>query len=284
MNQTLSKEYIRNIAESVKHSTLEEVAQLEAVLEKHPRGKEIQEAVSNLLISDFIGGLIGEVFGDAKTEDCGCVDGCALEEAQAISLAEAIKSQVTTQDISKQIREQMNPEGVRVVPVFVDYMGMQEKPKDLASSIKEQVAMKNLSSMIKTQVEAAPAVDLNSLIKGQVEQQSLSTLISNAIAGQTSLEDMIFGVLDEIIDEIIEDEVIENGLSLHTASIALYEVVFATAFHAKVNELGIEDIIDYKVDYTAYIMSELAIYFTEEEGYELAFELVEGNLVPVLKG
>lgn len=298
MNQTLTKEYIQSLAKSLIEATPQEVIELNQVLSVIPNGQEIKEAVASemmsMLFEQLIGGFASASMYETE-EECGCEEECAYEAEEEPSLADVLASQITAQNISKQIREQMTAAEMR--PAFVDYILTPDPAVDLASSLKEQIAIKNLANSIKAQAEAAQAIDLASVIKGQVGQQKLTEtiqqqmseglteFIAQAVSQQNSsnLEEFLESVLDEIVEEIIQGNVLEDLFSLHSSSIGLYEMVFSSYFNSKVNEQQIPDIVEYKPEYTAYIMTELASYLVVAEGYELTFQVIEGHLIPALK-
>lgn len=66
------------------------------------------------------------------------------------------------------------------------------------------------------------------------------------------------------------------------SKIEYVEVLFATTFYAKANELGFAEPVEYVHEYTAYIMTSLASYLVEEEGFELSFKVEEGKVVASL--
>ncbi|MEC3532080.1 hypothetical protein P9143_17095, partial [Bacillus thuringiensis] len=122
---------------------------------------------------------------------------------------------------------------------------------------------------IKAQAESKPAFDLSASIKGQVvEQQDAKTN-----------EEKIKGILNENVEEIINEDAASEIISLDPNTIKLYEVAFSTVFFTKANVLGFAEPVEYAHEYTAYILSSLASYLVEEEGFELAFNVVEGKVV-----
>lgn len=257
MNTPLSQEFINSTVESLMTSTPEEVLQFQAVLEVHPRGEEIAAAIASVMLEK----VIGELF-TMFAEECDCDGTC--EVAQEASLASILGSQVTAQDLSKEIRA--------------------------------QVSQQELAKSIKAQVEAPAAVDLTSVIKGQVEAQNLVASIKSQVQDQLTqfighavtdqiaytLEEVVEGVLDEIVQDVIDQGLVEDSLSLAPSVVKIYEMVFATEFYQKVNELEINEIVEYKPEFTAYIMTELSIHLVEEREFELGFEVVDGAVVPSL--
>lgn len=259
---TLTKEYIESVAKSLIHATPQEVLDFKALMDVHPQGKEIVAALNEVGPRLIVEALLETIF--ASVEDV-VREEAKPEPAPAVSSV----SQFSTQELANLIRQQAPK--AEIEPVIIPYI-KQEPQVDVSASIKEQLNYKKLVEGIKAQAESKPAFDLSASIKGQVEEQQ---------AAKTT-EDKIKGILNEIVEDIINDEAADKVISLDPSKIEYVEVLFATTFYAKANELGFAEPVEYVHEYTAYIMTSLASYLVEEEGFELSFKVEEGKVVASL--
>ncbi|AFQ30315.1 hypothetical protein P4493_10455 [Bacillus thuringiensis] len=256
---TLTKEYIESVAKSLIHATPQEVLDFKALMEIHPQGEELVAALNEVGPRLIVEALLEALFADVEEAVC--------EEAKQEPTPNASSvSQFTAQELSNFISQQAPK--AKIEPVFIPYI-KPEPQVDISASIKEQVAYKNLVEGIKAQAESKPAFDLSASIKGQVVEQQ---------AAKTN-EEKIKGILNEIVEEIINEDAASEIISLDPNTIKLYEVAFSTVFFTKANVLGFAEPVEYAHEYTAYILSSLASYLVEEEGFELAFNVVEGKVV-----
>ncbi len=257
---TLTKEYIESVAKSLIHATPQEVLDFKALMEIHPQGEEIVAALNEvgprLIVEALLETLFADLEGTVREE----------EEKQEATPAVSSVSQFSAEELSNFIRQQAPK--AKIEPVFIPYI-KPEPQVDVAASIKEQMNYKKLVEGIKAQAESKPAFDLSAHIKGQVEEQQVAK----------TTEDKIKGILNEIVEDIINDDAADQVISLDPKVIEAYEVLFSTVFYAKANTLGFAEPVEYAHEYTAYILTSLATYLVEEEGFELSFDVVEGKVV-----
>ncbi|MBJ8109092.1 hypothetical protein JDS99_05425 [Bacillus cereus group sp. N6] len=256
---TLTKEYIESVAKSLIHATPQEVLDFKALMEVHPQGEEIVAALNEVGPRLIVEALLETLFSS--------VEEVVHEEAKP-EPTPAVKSvsQFSTQELANFIRQQAPK--AEIDPVIIPYIKA-EPQVDVTASIKEQLNYKKLVEGIKAQAESKPAFDLSAHIKGQVEEQQVAK----------TTEDKIKGILNTIVEDIINDDAAGEVISLDPQVIEVYEVLFASAFYAKANELGFTEPVEYAHEYTAYILTSLASYLVEEEGFELSFNVVEGKVV-----
>ncbi|MGH1263265.1 hypothetical protein ACQVWE_13270 [Bacillus cereus] len=256
---TLTKEYIESVAKSLIHATPQEVLDFKALMEVHPQGEEIVAALNEVGPRLIVETLLETIFTSVE-------EVVREEEKQEPTPAVKSVSQFSAQELSNFIRQQAPK--AEIEPVFIPYI-KPEPQVDVSASIKEQLNYKKLVEGIKAQAESKPAFNLSAHIKGQVEEQQ---------AAKTT-EDKIKDILNTIVEDIIHDDAAGEVISLDPKVIEVYEVLFASAFYAKANELGFTEPVEYAHEYTAYILTSLASYLVEEEGFELSFNVVEGKVV-----
>lgn len=287
----LIKDQATAIAEAVKTASPQEVSQLEAILSIHPHGEVIKDEVNAILVNEFLAMVMQNEFGtplaselvatgvfrfDAEAQ----VDQGSLHNASA-ALSTEIAQQLAAKELEKQIREQLE---------------LATQTKILTTQIKAQVEVSSLLNTINEQI-AAQNLDVAAVIKAQLDQQSLSSAIQQQMQEQlnrfighavsesliSSLEEVIEGILDGIVDSVIAEGHVDGVLDLSTESIDLYQYYFATKFFEEILKKGLFGQVDYTPCHTAYIISELSAHLTEQLGYELAFEIEEGKVFPVLQ-
>ncbi|PFP65288.1 hypothetical protein COK00_11855 [Bacillus cereus] len=257
---TLTKEYIESVGKALIHATPQEVMEFKTLMDTHPQGEEIIAALNEvgprLIVEELVESLFSVVEESVREE----------EAKQEPTPAVTSVSQFSAQELANFIRQQAPK--AEIEPVFIPYI-KPEPQVDVSASIKEQLNYKKLVEGIKAQAESKPAFNLSAHIKGQVEEQQ---------AAKTT-EDKIKGILNTIVEDIINDDAAGEVISLDPKVIEVYEVLFASAFYAKANELGFTEPVEYAHEYTAFILTALASYLVEEEGFELSFNVVEGKVV-----
>lgn len=266
MTTTFSKEYIQQVTESLINSTPAEVIEFSQVIQSHPHGKELAAAITQEMFGRLTEKIMDSLGATEIEEEEYCGDTCGYYDEddyeEEVNLSDVLARQISQKQLSEQIRAEL-------------------AKQELSKSIAAQ-----------TRPVAVPAGDLHLLIKKQVEEKSLSESIAKQLANrfasqeataeaEFSLEEVVESILDEIVDEVIEKGLIEDTFSLHLLSVELYEIVFSGLFYAKAVSKGITEIVEYKTDYTAYIMTEIADELVAQ-GYELAFQVVEGQIIPTL--
>jgi len=278
---------VESIVKALETATPVEVMELGLTLKNHPDGKEIMDGVAK----ELMGGLVQEIFGQILPE-IGAVLGLVEEQekVEETPLKDIIASQVTAQQLSKQIREQIN-QPVEVKPLFVDYIqpGSVHTPAvDLSEAIKQQVKQQELNESVRARFAEYTETADTDPTKTNL-QPHLADIIAQAISGaqEYTLEDVIQSILDEIAAEIITQ--IGAGAPIKSFSItedaiAAYEQLFFGGFAHKLIEKGLEgeDGTDYKPQHTIYIMLKIAEHLSSKEGFELTFEFKHGSVVPVL--
>ncbi|ABY46669.1 hypothetical protein [Bacillus mycoides] len=260
MQKTLAKEYIESVAKALLETSPREVIEFKTVLNAHPQGNETHAGINE---------VISRIFTDPLLTELLSIVGIESEEktVQEPILASLLASQISTQQLSKQIREQVAKVDMDS-SVMIPYMKLEPKA-NLAAFIKEQAAFNKLVEDIKAQFEVNTKEDFAANIKDQVEQQRPAK----------TTEGKIKSILDEVVNEIIEDGAASQTVCLDPSGIKVYEILFSSVFYKKANMLGFKESVEYKHEYTAYILSELATYLVEEEGFKLSFEVVEDKVV-----
>jgi len=278
---------VESIVKALETATPVEVMELGLTLKNHPDGKEIMDGVAK----ELMGGLVQEIFGQILPE-IGAVLGLVEEQekVEETPLKDIIASQVTAQQLSKQIREQIN-QPVEVKPLFVDYIqpGSVHTPAvDLSEAIKQQVKQQELNESVRARFAEYTETADTDPTKTNL-QPHLADIIAQAISGaqEYTLEDVIQSILDEVAEEIVGQ--LTKGAPIKSFSItedaiAAYEQLFFGGFAHKLIEKGLEgeDGTDYKPQHTIYIMLKIAEHLSSKEGFELTFEFKHGSVVPVL--
>ncbi|MFE4029227.1 hypothetical protein ACFX4N_24020 [Priestia sp. YIM B13551] len=258
----LSKEYIEAIADAVSRADAEQQQFILQLLEVHPQGQEIYEEVTRVLLGKLADTIFEAIGAESKEEEE------KVNEEEVSSLSQLLSNQITAKKLSEQIREQVQQQELTesIRARFFDYTATAEPIEDavdLGELIRGQVTLQNLTSLIREQVEEQYQED-----EEDTEEEFFETDIQD--------------ILDEMVDDIVEDGDIKDIFDINHTAIIYYEIGFRDDFYAKAAERGIEDLVEYKADYTAYIMTELASYVVASRGYQLSFRVIDGVTVPAL--
>ncbi|MGG1071330.1 hypothetical protein ABE178_16110 [Priestia megaterium] len=281
---------VESIVKALETATPQEVMELALTLKDHPDGQEIMDGVAKELMSVLVQDIFGEILPGIGAVLALTEEEEAVEEVEETPLKDVIAAQVTAQQLSKQIREQIN-QPVEVKPVFVDYIqpGSVHTPAvDLSEVIKQQVKQQELNESIRARFAEYTETADTDPTKTNL-QPHLADIIAEAISGakEYTLEDVIQSVLDEVAEEIVKQlsgRTPIKSFSISEDAIAAYEQLFFGGFVHKLTEKGLEgeEGTEYKPEHTIYIMLKIAEHLSDKEGFELTFEFKHGSVVPVL--
>lgn len=242
---------VTELAEKVLDAEPADVLELLGVLDVHPAGEGIKEA----LLKEMAKIVVCNLFGLTEPEEEVAYNEAAdiLKHLQQKELTESIASQVKPEpvDLSALVKQQFEA----------------KKEEELSSTIAQQI----LSAGVKAQLEAQR---LGDIVKQQFEEAKQ----------RAELQDVADDILDLITEYMVEAELEDSefGMILDTGAAGQFNQLFKMMFHAKLMERGLAGKVQYEDAYTSEILTDVANILIEEHGRTLQFVSRDGHIVPVV--
>lgn len=96
-------------------------------------------------------------------------------------------------------------------------------------------------------------------------------------------EELLESLLDGLADSLIEEGLLDEMFTIGENSTELYSLYFQTRFFEMLDEINFPDEVEYKEEYTAYLMGALSHRLITEKGYMLYYHIENDVVFPVLK-